>query len=182
MPRSHPLPTIWLMTDARFGDDLLPAIQRLPSRSGVIFRHYHLDTRQRRALFAQVLHICRRRGHILLLAGDERTAFRWHADGFHQRSRGQTKLLHSAPVHSPREIARVKPSEPDLLFLSPLFATNSHTGARPLGPFMFQRLATLAGPKRVVALGGVDRRKASMLSPRNIHGWAAIDAFRKKTA
>lgn len=182
MPRSHPLPTIWLMTDARFGDDLLPAIQRLPSRSGVVFRHYHLATQQRRKLFAQVLRICRRRGHILLLAGDERTALRWHADGFHQRSRGQTKLLHSAPVHSPREIARLKPSQPDLLFLSPLFATNSHPGARPLGPFMFQRLATLAGAKRVVALGGMDRQSACMLGPRIIHGWAAIDAFRKKTA
>ncbi|MES2782107.1 MAG: thiamine phosphate synthase [Pseudomonadota bacterium] len=182
MPRSHPLPKIWLMTDARFGDDLLPAIQRLPSRSGVVFRHYHLATQQRRKLFTQVLRICRRRGHVLLLAGDERTALRWHADGFHQRSRGQTKLLHSAPVHGPREIARVKPSQPDLLFLSPLFATNSHPGVRPLGPFMFQRLAELAGSKRVIALGGMTRQNAKSLNPYMVHGWAAIDAFRKKTA
>lgn len=69
MPRSHPLPKIWLMTDARFGDDQLRAIQQLPARSGVVFRHYDLATQQRRALFAQVLRICRRRGHIVLLAG-----------------------------------------------------------------------------------------------------------------
>jgi len=182
MPRSHPLPKIWLMTDARFGDDQLRAIQQLPARSGVVFRHYHLATQQRRALFAQVLRICRRRGHIVLLAGDARTALRWHADGYHHRSRGETKLLHSAPVHNVREIAEVKRRSPDLVFLSPLFDTNSHPGARPLGPLMFQRLAKLVGPTRVIALGGVTRQSAFMLGPRMIHGWAAIDAFRKKTA
>jgi thiamine-phosphate pyrophosphorylase len=170
------------MTDARFGDDQLRAIQQLPARSGVVFRHYHLATQQRRASFAQVLRICRRRGHILLLAGDERTALRWHADGYHHRSRGETKLLHSAPVHNVREIAEVKRRSPDLVFLSPLFDTNSHPGARPLGPLMFQRLAKLVGPTRVIALGGVTRQSAFMLGPRMIHGWAAIDAFRKKTA
>ena len=182
MPRSHPLPKIWLMTDARFGDEQLRAIQQLPARSGVVFRHYHLATLQRHALFAQVLRICRRRGHILLLAGDARTALRWHADGFHHHSRGHTGLLHSAPVHNAREIADVKRSNTDLLFLSPLFDTNSHPGARPLGPLMFQRLAKRVGPRRVIALGGMTRQSAHMLGPRTIHGWAAIDAFRKKTA
>jgi thiamine-phosphate pyrophosphorylase len=170
------------MTDERFGDDQLRAIQQLPARSGVVFRHYHLATRQRRALFTQVLRICRRRGHILLLAGDARTALRWHADGFHQRGRAHPSLLHSAPVHNAREIAHVKRSNPDLIFLSPLFDTNSHPGARPLGPLMFQRLAKLGGPRRIIALGGMTRQRAYMLGPRTIHGWAAIDAFRKKTA
>jgi len=47
---------------------------------------------------------------------------------------------------------------------------------------MFQRLAKLAGPRRIIALGGMTRQTACMLGPRSIHGWAAIDAFRKKTA
>ena len=182
MPRSQPLPKIWLMTDARFGDDLLPAIQRLPARSGVIFRHYHLASQQRHRLFRQVLRICRRRGHIILLAGDARTALRWHADGFHHRSRGNSALLHSAPVHDAREIAEVRAFCPDLIFLSPVFATKSHLGARPLGPLAFARLARLAGKSHVIALGGMTRRKADMMSPWIIHGWAAIDTFRKKPA
>jgi thiamine-phosphate pyrophosphorylase len=182
MPRSHPLPKIWLMTDERLGDDLLPAIQRLPARSGVIFRHYHLDAAARKFLFGQVMRMCRRRGHVLLLAGDERTAIRWHADGFHQRSERASRLLHSAPVHDAREMAGVKAARPDLVFLSPIFATNSHPGARPLGPLSFNRLAKLASPSRIIALGGMNRRNAQMLSPRLIQGWAAIDAFKKKTA
>lgn len=182
MERRHPLPKIWLMTDARFGDDLLPAIQRLPVRSGVIFRHYHLDTHNRRALFRQVLRVCRRRGHVLLLAGDARAASRWHADGFHQRSRGHGRLLHSAPVHDAREIAGVKAFRPDLIFISPVFETKSHSGARPLGPLTFARLAQLAGKSQVIALGGMTHQKADMISPQIIYGWAAIDTFRKKTA
>jgi thiamine-phosphate pyrophosphorylase len=182
MPRSHPLPKIWLMTDERLGDDLLPAIQRLPARSGVIFRHYHLDAAARKFLFGQVMRMCRRRGHVLLLAGDERTAMRWHADGFHQRSQRASRLLHSAPVHDAREIAGVKAARPDLVFLSPIFATNSHPGARPLGPLSFNRIAKLASPSHIIALGGMNRRNAQMLSPRLIDGWAAIDAFKKKTA
>jgi fructose 1,6-bisphosphatase len=47
---------------------------------------------------------------------------------------------------------------------------------------MFQRLAKLGGPKRIIALGGMTRQSAHMLGPRTIYGWAAIDAFRKKTA
>jgi hypothetical protein len=47
---------------------------------------------------------------------------------------------------------------------------------------MFLRLAKLAGPKRIIALGGMTRQSANMLGPRMIHGWAAIDAFRKKPA
>lgn len=182
MPRCHPLPKIWLMTDARFGNDLLPAIQRLPAKSGVIFRHYHLDTVERRALFRQVLRVCRRRGHMLLLAGDERTALRWHADGFHQRTPGRTGLVQIAPVHNMREIMEAKAYVADLLLLSPLFATNSHPDQRPLGSTAFHRLAKLSGPERVIALGGVNRRNANLLSPQIVYGWAGIDAFRKSTA
>lgn len=182
MQRSHPLPKIWLMTDERLGDDLLPAIQRLPTQSGIILRHYHLNEKARKSLFRQVMRICRRRGHVLLLAGDERTAMRWHADGFHQRRRRTSRLLHSAPVHNAREIVGVKTASPDLLFLSPIFATNSHPGARPLGPLAFRRLAKLVSSGRIIALGGMNRRNAKMLPPRLIHGWAAIDAFKRKTA
>ena len=178
MHRSHPLPRIWLMTDERFGNDLLPAIQRLPFKSGVIFRHYATDESARRRLFRQIQRICRKRGHVLLLAGDARKARTWHADGHHQRSLRRGKSIHSAGVHNPAEIASMKAHAPDLLFVSPVYATNSHAGQRPLGPHGFCRLKKIGGKSNIVALGGMNRQKASMMS-RHIHGWAAIDAFRK---
>ena len=57
-----------------------------------------------------------------------------------------------------------------------------HPGARPLGPLAFNRLAKLVSSGSIIALGGINRRNAQMLPPRLIHGWAAIDAFKKKTA
>jgi thiamine-phosphate pyrophosphorylase len=174
-------PTIWLMTDARFGSDLLPAIRRLPFGSGVIFRHYHLAPDERRALFGAVRSVCRRRGHMLVMAGSEITALRWNADGFHGRSgRTRSNLPRTAPVHDRAELREALRNRVGLVLISPLFSTNSHPGNRPLGRLAFNSLARQSGPASVLALGGIDRHRAQTLNRTIIHGWAAIDAFRKK--
>ncbi len=175
------LPCIWLMTDPRFGDALLAAVQRLPARSGVIFRHYQLEDTARRRLFGKIRRVCARRGHLLVLAGDEAQALLWNADGFHDRTapKAQSKrLIRTAPIHSPREIAQARRTKVDMLFLSPLFTTASHEGARPLGRHRFIALALLARGTPVIALGGVTKTRARTLNARYVHGWAAIDAFR----
>ena len=180
MRARHPFPRIWLMTDPRFGDGLLTAIRCLPFGSGVIFRHYELPGRERRALFRKIRRICRQRGHLLVLAGNDRQAVRWNADGFHQRSSGRSALLHTAPVHDLRELATAKRHRADIVLISPLFATNSHPKQRPLGKFRFNSLAALARPANVIALGGVTYRNASGLNPHVVYGWAAVDAFRTR--
>ncbi len=177
----HPYPRVWLMTDPRFGGELLAAVQRLPFRSGVIFRHYNLDVQARHALFLRVKRICVRRGHRLLLAGTEQLARKWHADGFHNGTAPRTQskgLLRTAPVHSPKEIARGKRIKADLLFLSPMFSTTSHKGARPLGRYRFMALASSCQATPVIALGGLNKQRGQSLNARCIYGWAGIDAFR----
>jgi thiamine-phosphate pyrophosphorylase len=176
--QSPKFPKIWLMTDLRLGDALLAAIQRLPAGSGVVFRHYEVDEAERRRLFGQVRRVCRRRGHILLLAGPDGQARAWQADGFHGRAPGKARL-HSAPAHNPREIAEAKRSGAQLLFLSPLFATRTHPDTRPLGLMRFNQLARLARPAKVIALGGMTRNRARSLDAQTVCGWAAINAFRK---
>jgi thiamine-phosphate pyrophosphorylase len=180
MPRRQPrpFPKIWLMTDPKLGDGLLSAIQRLPFGSGVVFRHYQPVLSERRKLFERIRRICARRGHILLLAGEPRLARRWKADGVHGLAPG-TATIRSAPVHNIREIAKARRMQADLIFLSPLCATSSHPGSRPLGPIRFAQLAKRAVPAKVIALGGMTRAKAAMWRQGSIHGWAAIDAFRK---
>ena len=42
-------PSRWLMTDERMGDRLTPTLLALPPGSGVVFRHYSLAERERRA-------------------------------------------------------------------------------------------------------------------------------------
>jgi thiamine-phosphate pyrophosphorylase len=97
------------------GDGLLAAVRKLPAGSGVIFRHYQLTADQRFTLFQQIQRICRRRGHILILAGDND----WSADGVHGRVRFRRTQILSMSVHSVREIINAKTLGADLMFLSP---------------------------------------------------------------
>jgi thiamine-phosphate pyrophosphorylase len=166
------------MTDPRLGDDLLPAIQRLPVGSGVVFRHYQLEAVARKKLYSEVRRICAKRGHILMLAGDPRLARHWNADGVHGRQTGPARYR-SVPVHNVPEVAEAKRLRADLIFLSPLYMTSSHPGSRPLGPVRFAQLARLAFPAKVIALGGMTRAKAKKWHNNRVHGWAAIDAFKK---
>lgn len=168
MRRRQPLPNLWMMTDERMGDCLLPAIRRLPPGSGIVFRHYGLPPTERRALFERIRRIARARRLLLFLAGGDASA--WRADGAQGNCR--RGLPCSASVHSLREIRQAQRSGADLLFLSPVFPTRSHPGAGTLGIVRFNLLAR-ATPLPVIALGGMNRRRAPLA---RAYGWAAIDA------
>ncbi len=173
---------IWLMTDERLGDGLIAAIRRLPIHSGVIFRHYALSPLERQKLFAKVARICNQRGHLLLLAGDHRQARRWHADGVHNArllALSRSPLLRSFAVHNGREMALAQCARADIIFISPVFSTRSHPEARPIGVQGLTRLANRYCEAKVIALGGMSRAKFEMLGKTQIHGWGAIDAFKK---
>lgn len=167
----HPLPRLWLMTDERMGDSLWGALERLPRGSGVVFRHYGLDSAERRALFARVVRVARRRGLTVIRAG---AAPLGHGEaGVHgRRGRG----LRTSSAHSRREAIRAIRAGADALFVSPVFATRSHPGAKPMGRV---RLGLLIRGLQVpvIALGGMDARHARGLRGLGAYGWAAIDAW-----
>ena len=167
MKRRHPLPRLWLMTDERQGEDLWAALERLPRRSGVVFRHYGLPAAERRALFKKVRRAARRRKLILVAAGPPLPG----ADGVHgRRGRG----LKTASAHNLRELKAAERAGASLVFLSPVFATRSHPGAKPLGRRRFALLAHQASVP-VIALGGMNAEKARSLG--GAYGWAGIDGW-----
>lgn len=160
-----PLPTIWLLSDARSDAGLDAALRRLPRGSGLVFRHYHLPEAERRARFDQVARLARARGHVVALAGSKGQAGRWGAD-LAYGPRGDL-----APAHSLRELAQA--GRAVAVLLSPVFPTRSHPGAPSLGPLRFRLLAARSQVP-VIALGGMNARSARRLKwPR----WAGIDAF-----
>lgn len=166
MRRRHPSPpAIWLMTDPRMGDALWTALERLPRGSGIVFRHYGVPGRK--ALFERVAQIARRRG-LVLVAADLRGSRHVH-NGRH-RATG----IRTAAAHSRREAIQAIRAGADLLFVSPVFATRSHPGARTLGRVRFGLLAR-ALPVPVIALGGMTA--ARMRGLPGARGWAAIDAW-----
>lgn len=116
---------------------------------------------------------------MLLLAGSPALARRWRADGVHGRICRRSMvsgLLHSAPVHDAREIQQANRAGADLFFLSPVFATRSHPGQRPLPFLQTKRLAALCNGA-VIFLGGMNARRYRARKSRLTHGWAAIDGL-----
>ncbi|MEP6784119.1 MAG: thiamine phosphate synthase [Sphingomonadales bacterium] len=179
MHRRHPpLPRIWLMTDERI-DDLPAVVMRLPKGAGIVFRHHATAPQARRALFERIKIIARRRRLLLLLADTPARARAWGADGAHHRSTLRSRGLRTVAVHDGRELQIARVATADLVFVSPVFATRSHVGARTLGPV---RLGLMVGTmrKEVVALGGMNARQFNRLNNLQIHGWAAIDALGQK--
>jgi thiamine-phosphate pyrophosphorylase len=171
---SRKLPRLWLMTDEKMGDALLPSIAALPKGSGVIFRHYSLAPTERRALFGEVRKIARRRRLVLILAGPAKRAQAWGADGSHGRGRGCG--IRTAPVHNIRERIEAERNGADLLFISPVFATTSHVGRSGLGTLRFGFI--VKGAKQpVIALGGLNVDRARRLNELGIYGWAGIDGL-----
>lgn len=166
------------MTDERVTKErLLRAAKRLTRGSGIILRHYSLHEGERRALFERLRHIADRRGITLFLAGDERTAIAWNADGSHGAGkRRQRQLPRSAPVHDWRELQAAKRQGADLIFLSPLFTTRSHPGSTALGGARFAAIARLAGVP-VMALGGVTKRHRTLIHALGATGYGAIDSL-----
>lgn len=173
MRRRHPLPRHWLMTDERMGEALWDALARLPHGSGVVFRHYGLPPAERRALFANVLKVAKRRRLVVVRAGS--VPLRGEA-GVHGR---HGPGLRTSPAHDRRQAIAALRAGAQVLFVSPAFPTRSHPGARALGPVRFG-LLTRGLDVPVIALGGMDARKAASLRAFGIHGWAAIDAWAKR--
>jgi thiamine-phosphate pyrophosphorylase len=167
------LPGTWLFTDERQGDVLWRALERLPRGAGVVFRHYHAADRA--ALAARVRAVCRRRGLLFVVAGPLRLARAWRADGAHGRFPGAL----TAPAHDRVELVAARRAGVGLAFLSPLFATRTHPGARPLGALRFAVLARQAGLP-VAALGGVTAAEGRRLKALGARGWGAIDAWSER--
>ncbi len=162
-------PSLWLMTDERMGEALWAALDALPRGSGVVFRHYATPLAERRRLWAKVALVCRSRGLVLVRAGADRLG-----RGPEPTHGGRGAL--TWPAHDRRQAVAAVRAGARLVFVSPVFPTRSHPGARALGPL---RAAAVARglPVTVIALGGMNARRWQQARGLGFAGWAAIDAL-----
>ena len=167
MRRRQTLPRLWLITDPRGGDPV-KALRRMPRGSGVVFRHFELKRKKRAKLFDNVGAEVRRRGGVMLVAIPPDSAGRWAAFD------PDTGLL-AMTVHNRREYLAAWREGADVVFVSPVFTTRSHPGARTLGPVRLGLM--LDGRLPAIALGGMTVRRFRRLNGLGLHGWAGIDAF-----
>jgi thiamine-phosphate pyrophosphorylase len=179
MPARQTLPELWLLSDQRNDAELESALARLPRGSGFVFRHYHLGESERQARFGELAALARRFDHCVILSGCEWDQAReWGSDGLYAAlsaisGKPPPGLLRLATAHDAVEIAMANRSGADSIFLSPVFPTRSHPGAKALGRDEFHRLAATSKVP-VIALGGMNAERARELAwPR----WAAIDGL-----
>lgn len=173
------LPTLWLISDARNDAVLERAIARLPLGSGLVFRHYHLEPRARRARFDRLAKLIRARGGVIVLAGSAATARHWRADGWYGAPGGRAEgtLIRLVTVHNLRELRRANALRGGdaLALISPAFETRTHPGGKTLGVARFAALARMSRLP-IIALGGMTRNRAWQIA-NAIDGWAAIDGL-----
>ncbi|MDB5372231.1 MAG: thiamine phosphate synthase [Belnapia sp.] len=173
-------PRLYLFSDPIRLPDPRAAMERLPPGAVVVARS--LAPAMLRDVAAQA----RRRRLILLVAGDGRLALRFAA-GLHLPDRRMAtgllpfllarhrrrSLMLTVAAHGWAGLARGRRLRADAVVLSPIFATLSHPGAKPLGASRWAALAARAGRRPVVALGGIGPHSVSRV-PRRAGGLAAI--------
>lgn len=171
--QARPAPTCWLMTDARFGDDLLTAAARLPPRSAIVIRSFALPAAGRAALIRDLRRLAQARRHLLIWAGEHRPP--GYAGRLGKQRRPDDSWL-VMPVHDAREAAQARRHRAEAALISPVYPTRSHPGAATLGRPGFARLSAASG-WRGIALGGMSRVRFRALRCQGAQGWAAIDAW-----
>ncbi len=168
MRTRHPIPRQWLMTDERMGEALWTALEAMPRGAGVVVRHH--ASAKRSALLARIERVARRRGLVVVGAGGLRAS-----GGVHNARRSGRGLV-TRSAHSRRAAIAARRSGADAVFVSPVWPTRSHPGARALGRARLGLMIRGLGIP-VIALGGMDARRMRALWALGVYGWAGIDAW-----
>ena len=189
------LPPLILMTDTARLPDPTAIMSLLPAGTAVILRG--AQTPKHRELARRLALACRRRRLRLLIAGDARLAAAIGAGGVHlpeaMATRGpgpwsrlaRPDWIVTAAAHGPSALWRALRAGADAALLSPVFPTESHPGAPPLGPLRFA-LWCRRSPLPVYALGGIEASTARRLTASGAAGFAGTggigDAKKRPTA
>jgi thiamine-phosphate pyrophosphorylase len=168
-----------LFTDEKRMADPSAAAQRLPRGiSGLVFRHDGSPNRS--ALAHKLARICRARRIPMVVAGDVRLAAQCgcgvHLRGARWSSSLRVRGLITSSAHSMTDVRRAGRAHITLVFLSPIFETVSHPGARTMGQVRWASVARQATVP-VAALGGVDGRTVRRIPKKLCYGIGAIGAL-----
>jgi len=184
--RSNPKapPRLIMVTDRVRVPNVIGAINALPPDSAVLFRDYDLPNRLE--LGREIRDLCRRRKLRFIMAGYGRLAAQMRADGLHtpetciQEARfwrqWRPRWFITVAAHSPAGLWQAARAGADAALLSPVFSTNSHPDAKPLGALKFARIAFQA-PLPIYAFGGINQHTLIRLTGVPICGIAAVSAF-----
>ena len=163
------LPGLLYLTDPERTKDPIQTAAKLPSGTGILYRHFGAEDRAQQA--ARLSEISAQRGLLLLIAADPELALQVGAHGVHwpEAKRRQARrwasafALQTTSAHSPAALRHAAAMGFDAAFLSTVFTSGSASAGKAMGPIRFRRLAqTVSLP--TYALGGVDGKNAGRLA------------------
>lgn len=141
-----------------------------------------LSSTQYLLLAKEALHCCRKYNARLLLNAPIEIVQALQADGVHLTSKNlmaystrpiSSEFIVSAACHDANQILRANQIDADLLTLSPVLPTATHTVAKPIGWARCRELTALTTIP-VYALGGVTPNMLSQVREAGAYGMAAI--------
>ena len=183
-PTRVPLPSLIFITDRKRQPHPEVVMSALPRGSAVLFRDYGLLNRK--LLGKKLEALCRRKRLIFLVAGDGSLAHNLSANGIHLsevhirkvsywRSKHPNWLI-TVAAHSEAALYKAARAGADAALVSPVFKTQSHPDAKPLGTSRLRRLVASC-PIPVYALGGVNMKNQRLLGNIKLCGLAGISSF-----
>jgi thiamine-phosphate pyrophosphorylase len=165
--RGRALPTLWLFADDARTPDLAARLAALPREVGLVLRSR--DPVRLAALAVAA------RGRVASVTDVQlalRHGFGLHLSAAHLRSLPfgwRRAAFLTAAAHDAAELRAARCLGPAIVFVSPVFATQSHAGARPLGVLRVARLGSGLG-----LLGGINARTVRRLRGLRAAAYGAV--------
>jgi thiamine-phosphate diphosphorylase len=180
------LPKIFFFTDRKRVEDIFKVVRNLPKNTAIIIREYDFDYLERLDFARKISLIAKQNNQKIFVGKSLEIAREIDADGVHfsdkdrkvPRTSNLQNMLLSYSCHSLKSLAKARKLNPDLVFFSPIFVTNSHLNQKPVGVFALRNFVKKSAIP-TYALGGINRSTIKLLSGSNIAGIGAIDYLLK---
>jgi len=189
----------FLFDDDKKIGDINQVIKKLPKKSNIIFRHYHLDNNQREIIAYQYLALAKKFKHSLIIGKNLDLAIKISSHGIHfsdfdfkknflkiliaRNFFFKKKLFFSLAIHDLKSLNFCKIISPDTLFFSPVFSSTTHKNSKSIGFYNFIKFRKIISDKcrinnEVIApLGGINLQNLQRLNNIKITKFGAIDFF-----
>jgi len=187
---SHPP---FFFTDLSKVCDYEKIIEKLPKNSAIIIREYNLDKNSREIFARRISQLARAKSLKIIVGKDFDLAKKIKAHGVHFSDHDKLPLkflkknqpknfIFSFACHNLKSFLKAQKLRPDVIFISPIFATTSHPNGKNIGIRNLSKIIRNHKNKKqiLVALGGINSHNIKMLCKLKINGFGAIDFFNKE--
>ena len=157
-------------------------ILNLDPKVGIIFRNYKDKIKINE--IQKLKQFCRSNNRKLYLANNIKLAVNLSLDGVYipafnkneiiKKFKTKKNFLKLGSAHNINEIRQKEKQGVEIIFLSPLFKTKDYKNK--LGIVKFNLLSRLT-KKKIIALGGINKKNINMLKITNAHGFSGISFF-----